>query len=142
MAKVIPFRGIYYNRDKVKGSEVAAPPYDVISSEMKDALYSLSPYNVVRIDYGKDAETDTDEENRYTRAARFLDEWLSDGLLIRSERPTFYAYRMDYFWRGRRMSLTGPHRFFRHTEACGAWRGCLSPRGYALQAQVRPSCPS
>jgi uncharacterized protein (DUF1015 family) len=107
MAKIIPFRGIYYNRDRVKGSEVAAPPYDVISSEMKDALYSLSPYNVVRIDYGKDAETDTDEENRYTRAARFLDEWLSEGLLIRSEKPTFYAYRVDYLWRGRKMSLTG-----------------------------------
>jgi uncharacterized protein (DUF1015 family) len=107
MAEIIPFRGIIYNRDKVKGSEVAAPPYDVISPEMKEELYSLSPYNVVRIDFGKDSDSDTEEENRYTRAARFFEDWLSDGILIRSEKPTYYAYRMDYLWRGNRMSLMG-----------------------------------
>lgn len=107
MARVIPFRGIYYNREKVRGAEVVAPPYDVITPEMKDGLYSLSPYNVVRIDFGKDADEDTDTENRYTRAARYLSDWLEEGVLLRSEAPAFYAYRMGYTYRGKRMSLTG-----------------------------------
>ncbi len=107
MGRIIPFRGILYNREKVKGSEVAAPPYDVISPEMKEELYSLSPYNAVRIDFGKDSDTDTEDENRYTRAARFYEDWISEGILIRSERPTYYAYRMDYLWKGSTMSLTG-----------------------------------
>jgi uncharacterized protein (DUF1015 family) len=107
MAKVIPFRGIYYNGDKVRGGEVVAPPYDVIAPEMKEDLYALSHYNAVRIDFGKDLDTDTDEENRYSRAAGYLEDWLSEGVLVRSEKPAFYAYRMEYTLRGRRMSLTG-----------------------------------
>jgi uncharacterized protein (DUF1015 family) len=107
MAKVIPFRGIYYNSEKVKGSEVVAPPYDVISSAMKDELYDLNPYNVVRIDYGKDEDSDTDQENRYTRAARFMEEWLSEGILKNSDKPAYYAYRMEYLYRGKKASITG-----------------------------------
>jgi len=107
MAKVIPFRGIYYNSDKVKGSDVMAPPYDVISPEMKDELYDLGPYNVVRIDFGKDEDSDTDQQNRYTRAAEFLEKWLDEGVLVRSEKPAYYAYRMEYLFKGKKMSITG-----------------------------------
>lgn len=107
MARVIPFKGIYYNRERVSGDEVVAPPYDVITPEMKEELYDRSPYNVVRIDFGKDLEGDTDSENRYTRAARYLREWLDEGVLLSSQRPAFYAYRMDYEYRGARRSLKG-----------------------------------
>ncbi|MGD8352210.1 MAG: DUF1015 domain-containing protein, partial [Nitrospirota bacterium] len=107
MARVIPFKGIYYNRERVSGDDVVAPPYDVITAEMKEELCERSPYNVVRIDFGKDLEGDTDTENRYTRAARYLREWLAGGVLLRSERPAFYAYRMDYEHKGVKRSLTG-----------------------------------
>ncbi len=107
MTSTVPFRGIYYNGEKVMGGEVVAPPYDVITPEMKKELYSLSPFNVVRIDFGKDADDDTETENRYTRAAGYLDKWLAEGVLLRSERPAFYAYRMQYEHRGKSMSLTG-----------------------------------
>ncbi len=107
MAKVIPFRGIYYNREKVSADEVVAPPYDVISPEKKEKLYALSRYNTVRVDFGKDLETDSETENRYTRAAEFMRDWLQEGILLRSEKPSFYAYRMDYALKGREMSLTG-----------------------------------
>lgn len=107
MARIIPFKGIYYNKEKVSADEVVAPPYDVITPEMKEELYSRSSYNAVRIDFGKDLEGDTDSENRYTRAARYLREWLAEGVLLRSERPAFYAYRMDYEIRGKKKSLTG-----------------------------------
>jgi uncharacterized protein (DUF1015 family) len=107
MARVIPFRGIYYNKEKVKGGEVVAPPYDVITPEMKDELYSQGPYNVVRVDFGKDTDKDTETENRYTRAASNLQDWLEKGVLKRNERPVFYAYRMEYTHRGEKMSLTG-----------------------------------
>ena len=51
MAEVITFRGILYNTDKVSGSSVVAPPYDIISPELKKNLYGRSPYNIVRIDF-------------------------------------------------------------------------------------------
>lgn len=107
MTEIIPFRGIYYNREKASGGEVVAPPYDVISPEMRDELYARSPYNAVRVDFGKDLPGDSDSENRYTRASAYLEEWLSNGILLRSKRPCYFIYRMDFKVRGGNRSLTG-----------------------------------
>ncbi|MDP2167406.1 MAG: DUF1015 domain-containing protein [Thermodesulfovibrionales bacterium] len=107
MAEVIPFRGIFYNKDVVTADEVVAPPYDIITPEMKDALYGKSPYNVVRIDFGKDMRDDDETSNRYTRAAGYMKEWLKEGVLMRSPNPCFYAYEMDYRAGGEEKSLLG-----------------------------------
>ena len=107
MATVIPFRGIYYNTAKVSGQEVMAPPYDVITPEMKEELYAKSPFNTVRIDFGQDFQSDDDSKNRYSRAAKLLKQWLADGVLLRSEAPSYYAYRVDYTLDGRAMSMAG-----------------------------------
>jgi uncharacterized protein (DUF1015 family) len=107
MADVIPFRGIYYNREKVSGEEVIAPPYDIITPRMREALYARGPHNVVRIDSGLEHEGDNEDENKYSRAAAYLGRWLDEGVLIRSGKPAFYAYRMEYFISGAKKSLTG-----------------------------------
>lgn len=107
MADVIPFRGILYNTANVPGPEVGAPPYDVITPEIRRALYEKSPYNVVRIDSGEELSTDNDSENKYTRAARFLDHWQKEGILTTSQSPSFYAYEMDYEVGGKRQALLG-----------------------------------
>jgi len=106
MAEIIPFRGIFYNMDKVRAEDVVAPPYDIITPDMKDSLYEASPYNIVRIDFGKELKGDN-SENKYTRAAEYLQKWLKEGILLRSKTPCFYAYRMDYEAEGRRKSLLG-----------------------------------
>ncbi|MDP6626236.1 MAG: DUF1015 family protein, partial [Nitrospinota bacterium] len=73
MAKIIPFRGILYNNEKIKNFEsVTAPPYDVISQRFQEELYLKSDYNIVRLILGKIYENDDDQNNRYTRAARDL----------------------------------------------------------------------
>jgi uncharacterized protein (DUF1015 family) len=107
MPKVLPFNGLLYNREKIAGDEVIAPPYDVISPEQKDALYEKSPYNIVRVDFGKELPGDSDKENRYTRAGALLDRWMGEGILVRDDKPAFYAYEIDYTIGGRRMALRG-----------------------------------
>jgi uncharacterized protein (DUF1015 family) len=96
MAEIIPFRGIYYNSGKVRGDEVVAPPYDLITHEMRDELYARSPYNAVHVDFGKELEGDGEKENKYSRSAGFLEQWQSEGILIKPERPGFYVYKMEY----------------------------------------------
>lgn len=96
MAEVIPFRGILYNHDRVKGSDVMAPPYDIITAEMREILYKKSPYNIVRIDAGEERPSDTESDNKYTRAASCLTKWLEEGILKRVDKPCFYAYEMEY----------------------------------------------
>jgi uncharacterized protein (DUF1015 family) len=107
MAEVIPFRGIFYDGRRVRCSDVIAPPYDIITPELRERLYSRSPYNVVRIDSGKDLPGDNETENKYTRAERHLEAWLKQGILTRSRKPAFYACRMDYEIKGHGETLTG-----------------------------------
>jgi|Deesub1362A_J573_1020465.scaffolds.fasta_scaffold00013_79 uncharacterized protein (DUF1015 family) len=107
MAKVIPFRGIFYDKEKVKADDVIAPPYDVITPELREMLYERSPFNIIRIDAGREMAGDNETENKYSRAARYLREWLEKGILLRGEKPAFYVYRMDYKIKGQVKSLTG-----------------------------------
>lgn len=103
MAEIIPFRGIYYNSGKVRGDEVVSPPYDLITPDMREELYHRSPYNAVHVDFGKELEGDGEKDNKYSRSAGFLEQWQKEGILIKHDRPVFYAYRMEY---GRK-SITG-----------------------------------
>jgi len=96
MAEVVPFRGTLYNVSKVPIGEVLAPPYDIITPEYQEALYNKSPYNIVRIDFGKELPDDSNSQNKYTRARNYLEEWLKEGILTRSERRIFYAYEMSF----------------------------------------------
>ncbi len=96
MSEVIPFRGILYNPQKVDPSSVMAPPYDIVTPEYKDVLYNRSPYNIIRIDFGKDNAGDNERENRYTRASELLDEWLKQGILLMQSEPSFYCYEASY----------------------------------------------
>ncbi|MFN7182240.1 MAG: DUF1015 family protein, partial [Planctomycetota bacterium] len=63
-----PFRALLYNREKVKIEDVICPPYDIIDYKLQDTLYEKSPYNAVRLTYGKQLRDDNDTNNRYIRA--------------------------------------------------------------------------
>jgi len=107
MAELVPFRGILYNVSKVSIEDILAPPYDIITPEYREELYRKSPFNIVRIDLGKEYQGDSTTENKYTRARRYLEEWKGKGILFRSERPSFYAYEMSYTINGEDKRLIG-----------------------------------
>jgi uncharacterized protein (DUF1015 family) len=107
MPNVIPFKGLLFNREKVSGDDVIAPPYDVISPDYKDVLYNKSPYNIVRIDFGREMPDDVAGSNKYSRAGALLNQWTSDGILVRDKKPAFYAYEMDYTVMGSKKMLKG-----------------------------------
>ncbi len=107
MAKVLPFRGFLYNPDKVSGDEVIAPPYDIISPGYREVLYRKSPYNIVRIDFGRGMPEDTEKENKYTRACSYFEQWVREGVLVRDDKPAYYAYEIDYALAGEGKKLRG-----------------------------------
>ena len=107
MAEIIPFNGILYDTEKVQVEDVLAPPYDIITPEYREALYMQSPYNVVRIDFGKEEPGDGEIRNKYTRARAYLDAWMKEGIFHRSSKPSFYAYEIGYEMEGIRKRLLG-----------------------------------
>jgi len=107
MAQIIPFRGVRYDRQKVGDiTSVVAPPYDRIYEREQAALYERSPYNIVRITKGKPSPNDNGE-NVYTRAADSFMAWLKDGILVRDEAPSLYAYHQTYMFEGEQLTRKG-----------------------------------
>lgn len=91
-----PFQAWRYNPAKINFSEVIAPPYDVIYPAEQEQLYKRSPYNSVRLVLNKIEPADTDQNNRYTRAKGFFEEWKKSEHVIRETAPAFYIYRQTY----------------------------------------------
>ncbi len=101
MAEILPFRGVLYDPAKVGDvTLVVAPPYDVIGPAEQAALYARHPGNIIRLELGQEHPEDGPQDNRYTRAKRFLQEWLRDGLLRRDDNPAIYLYAVEYRLRG------------------------------------------
>ncbi|MBI5233941.1 MAG: DUF1015 domain-containing protein [Deltaproteobacteria bacterium] len=96
-SNVLPLRGILYDPFKAGDlSKVMAPPYDVISQEYQDVLYTRHPNNIVRLILGKTGENDAPGNNRYTRAKDGFYAWLKDGVLVRDTMPAIYYYTQTY----------------------------------------------
>ncbi|MFA4991237.1 MAG: DUF1015 domain-containing protein [Candidatus Omnitrophota bacterium] len=97
MADIRPFKGARYNQEKIRDiSKVMAPPYDVISSKEQDDLYKADPYNIIRMLYGKDFPGDDERENKYTRAAAFMEECRKKGILEKDDAPSIYVNQQEF----------------------------------------------
>ncbi|MGZ4898470.1 MAG: DUF1015 domain-containing protein [Candidatus Angelobacter sp.] len=96
MAEIIPFKALRYDPDQVKLEDVLTQPYDKITPEMQSKYYERSTHNLVRIILGKAGETDTDAFNVYTRAAEYLHDWRSSGILKQDHDPGIYAYSQTF----------------------------------------------
>ena len=108
MAHIIPFRGTRYDASKVANlSDVATPPYDRVYQDVQAACYERSPHNIVRIIKGLAKDGDSDSENAYTRAAKYLAEWQESGILARDAEPGFYVYHQEYSFAGERFIRKG-----------------------------------
>lgn len=96
MADLRPFRGLRYHVPAQEAGTVIAPPYDVISEAQQAALYDLSPHNIIRIEYGRDAG-----DARYAAAAETLHTWRQRGLLAPEPAPALYLYEQIFAHGGR-----------------------------------------
>jgi uncharacterized protein (DUF1015 family) len=99
--RIEPFRALMYNR-QIAGepARVVAPPYDLIGAARQKQLYERSPYNVVRLELGREAD-------RYGAAEKTLAEWLAAGVVERSARPAIYQYTQTFHVEGRLLHRTG-----------------------------------
>lgn len=108
MAIVRPFKGLIYNLEKIDDiGKVVCPPYDVISPEEQEYFYNLSPFNIIRVELGKNTEHDDETNNVYTRARSYLEDWISKEILLFEDKPYFYIYAQEFLYEGKRYLRPG-----------------------------------
>jgi uncharacterized protein (DUF1015 family) len=108
VADIRAFRAFRYDLGRVGAlSDVVAPPYDVIGPELQQALYDRSPYNVIRLILNKETPADTEADNRYTRSAATLRDWLRDDVLLQDTARCLYVYHQDFEVEGKRYTRKG-----------------------------------
>ncbi len=97
MARIFPFRGFLYNREKVGSyDKVLTQPYDKIDEATQKAYHERSPYNIVRVAKGIEEPGDSPSRNKYTRAGETLKKWIQEHVLVQDEKPAIYAYHQVY----------------------------------------------
>ncbi len=91
MAQIEPLLALHYDLEKTGGlQDVIAPPYDVIGERQREELEARSPYNVVRIDLPRG------NGDAYENAARTLERWRADGVIVRDDNPAVWALAQEY----------------------------------------------
>ncbi len=87
MPQFIPLQFYQYNweNSRINPEKVISPPYDVLSPADKQDL-TAEKFNVVHLD----------SPSSYEDAARKLDSWASDNILVRDRVPCFYVMATDY----------------------------------------------
>ncbi len=96
MTEIIPFKALRYDPHQVKLGDVVTQPYDKITEPMQSRYYELSPHNLARIILGRGGETDNAAFNIYTRAAEYLHDWRSGGILKQDPEPSIYLYSQTF----------------------------------------------
>ncbi len=93
MAEVKPLRALHYDLEQVGSlGDVLAPPYDVIGPAERSALVARSPHNAVELDLPEDAGGG----DRYAHAARTLNAWRDEGILVADAEPALWALEQSY----------------------------------------------
>lgn len=108
MAEVHPFQGVRYNQRLVTDiSMVISPPYDIITPQMAPELYQRSEYNFVRIEANRELPQDTDTDNKYTRSAAVLGQWLEQSIFQIDDVPAIYLHDHYFAYLGREYRRRG-----------------------------------
>ena len=96
MAQIYPFQPFRYTGQAGPLGNLVTQPYDKISPAMRSRYMSLSPHNLVRVILGERRAGDSGSDNVYTRAARYLDDWIASGVLARDNHPGIFPYFQEF----------------------------------------------
>jgi len=95
MAKIKAFKGVRPVPEKAK--LVAAPPYDVLSSDEARIMAEGNPYSFLHVDKPEidlPADTYLYDEKVYEKGRENFYKMIADGTFIQEEKDCYYVYRL------------------------------------------------
>jgi len=101
MVVIRPFRAYHYDFEGIgkPPERLLAPPYDVISEEMKASLMS-EPLNISNVMIGNRGDS-------YAHAKRTFEDWVRSGKIVRDAAPCYYVYEQTFEFEGRMCQRNG-----------------------------------
>ncbi|MGB4592445.1 MAG: DUF1015 domain-containing protein [Coriobacteriia bacterium] len=102
MPQVKPFSAVTFRHDE--GPDITpfvAPPYDVISPEMRGGLLGNDPHNIVVIDLPEGDADAAVPGNRYQRAGDIWRAWRDQRILVDDASPAIYVLEQVWEHAGR-----------------------------------------
>ena len=111
-------------------ADLVAPPYDAVSQEERERLYTRSPYNVVHLTLPDSAED----------AGRLYRSWLSDGILEHEDEPAAWFVVEEYAARTASPRAPGHRRIARRRAVLETGR--VLPHERTYRADRRGAAPS
>ncbi len=100
MTLIKPFRAL--RPAPGRAADVLAPPYDVLSSAEARDRAKGKPWSFLHVSKAEidlDPATDPHDRAVYAKAAENLRRMIAAGVLVRDDKPCYYAYRLT--WRDR-----------------------------------------
>jgi uncharacterized protein (DUF1015 family) len=93
MPVVAPFRALSYSpRLRPILDRLVAPPYDVLTEEQRARFLARHDNNIVHVDLPRSSAGD----DSYAGAARLLERWIRDDVMVRDTRAAFYVCEQRY----------------------------------------------
>jgi uncharacterized protein (DUF1015 family) len=96
LANIYPFQPYRYTGKAGPLQTLVTQPYDKISPAMRSRYLSQNPYNLVRVVLGERRPEDSETDNVYTRATRFMEEWIAGGILAQDSEPGVFPYFQEF----------------------------------------------
>ncbi|NLU50627.1 MAG: DUF1015 domain-containing protein [Syntrophomonadaceae bacterium] len=108
MANIVPFIGLRFNNQKINNlAAVMTPPYDIIDEAAQARYYAEHPANVIRLELGLVFPGDDENNNRYTRARKYMQRWIDEEILVYENKPAIYFYQQEFNVQGNTMIRNG-----------------------------------
>ena len=147
---LLPFRAVRYNLQQIPDlSRVIAPPYDVISAEQQQQLYTKDAHNIAWLDVTQEG-TDEPSDDRYAKAARDFQDWQKQNILSRDAAPGLYVYEQTFtdplgtcytrrgFYGLRRLEAFGAGKVYPHEQTLAGPKKDRLKLMKATDAQLSP----
>jgi uncharacterized protein (DUF1015 family) len=96
LARIYSFQPYRYAEKAGPLSDLVTQPYDKITPAMQARYLERSPYNLVRVILGPRTAQDSETDNVYTRAARYLNDWIASAILVRGAEPAVFPYFQEF----------------------------------------------
>ncbi len=95
MAELTGLTGWRYNPAEVSDpADVTVPPYDVISPAEQAAYQAKHPYSFIRLELPQ--EDPAHGLDKYQNAAKTLQQWIADGVIVHEDMPALYFYEQAF----------------------------------------------